>query len=48
VASVNLPSLVLTLGAMLAVFWFKVNMIAVLGACSVLGIAYYLITGHVA
>jgi chromate transporter len=48
VASVNLPSLVLTLGAMLAVFWFKVNMIAVLGVCSVLGIAYYLITGHVA
>jgi chromate transporter len=45
-ASANIPSLVLTLGAMLAVFRFKINMIAVLGACSMLGLAYYLATGH--
>jgi chromate transporter len=46
-ASINIPSLVLTLVAMLAVFRFKMNMIAVLAACSMLGIAYFLITGRV-
>jgi chromate transporter len=46
-ASVNLPSLVLTLGAVLAVFRYKAGMIAVLGACSGLGIVYYLLTGGV-
>jgi chromate transporter len=46
-ASINVPSLVLTLGAMLAVFRFKINMIAVLAACSALGIAYYMATGRV-
>jgi chromate transporter len=46
-ATINVPSLTLTIGAMIAVFRFKINMIAVLGACSVLGIAYYLVTGQV-
>jgi chromate transporter len=44
--SVNVPSLVLTIGALVAVFRFKVNTIAVLGACSALGLAFYVITGH--
>ena len=44
-ASVNLPSLVLTAGAVLAVFWFRVGMIPVLAACSLAGIAYYLAVG---
>ncbi len=44
-ASINLPSLVLTLGALIAVFRFKVGMIKVLLACSALGIVYYLATG---
>jgi chromate transporter len=46
--SINVPSLVLTLSAMLAVFCFKINMIAVLAACSALGVAYYLATGNLA
>ncbi|MBX9842059.1 MAG: chromate efflux transporter [Xanthobacteraceae bacterium] len=45
-SSVNIPSLLLTIGAMLAVFRFKANMIAVLGACSTLGLVFYAITGH--
>ncbi len=45
--SVNIPSLVLTVGAMLAVFRFKIGMITVLGACSALGILYYIVTGQV-
>jgi len=44
-SSINLPSLVLTLGALIAVFRFKVGMIKVLLACSALGIVYYLATG---
>ena len=44
-ASINLPSLVLTLGALIAVFRFKIGMIKVLLACSALGIVYYLATG---
>jgi chromate transporter len=47
-ATINIPSLILTAGAMIAVFRFRINMIAVLGACSVLGVAYYLATGHTA
>jgi len=43
--SIKLPSLVLTLGAMLAVFRFKVGMLKVLAACSVLGLIYGLATG---
>src|SRR5215210_6614588 len=45
--SVNVPSLILTAGAMLAVFRFKIGMIPVLLACSVVGILYYLATGQV-
>jgi chromate transporter len=39
-SSVNIPSLVLTLGAMLAVFRFKVGVLPTLAACSVLGLLY--------
>jgi len=45
--SANIPSLILTLGAILAVFRFKIGMIPVLLACSALGILYYLVTGQV-
>ncbi|MGX7876529.1 chromate efflux transporter [Mesorhizobium sp. ORM6] len=44
-SSVNIPSLVLTLGALLAVFRFKVGMLPVLAVCSVLGLLYGLATG---
>ncbi|MBN8943443.1 MAG: chromate efflux transporter [Rhizobiales bacterium] len=46
-SSVNIPSLVLTSGAMLAVFRFKIGMIPVLVACSALGVLYGLIIGAV-
>ena len=46
-ASTNIPSLILTTGAMLAVFRFKIGMIPVLLACSALGIFYYAATGQV-
>jgi len=46
-SSTNIPSLVLTIGAMLAVFRFKIGMIPVLLACSALGVLYYLATGQV-
>lgn len=45
--SINIPSLVLTAGAMLAVFRFKVGMIQVLAACSVLGVLYGVVTGSI-
>ncbi|TJW12934.1 MAG: chromate efflux transporter [Mesorhizobium sp.] len=45
--SVNIPSLVLTLGALLAVFRFKVGMIPVLAACSVLGLLYAVVSGSI-
>jgi chromate transporter len=45
-ASANIPAVILTLGAVIAVFRFKIGMITVLAACSVLGIVYYLITGQ--
>jgi len=45
-SSANIPSLILALGALIAVFRFKVNMIAVLGACSAIGLIYYFATGH--
>jgi chromate transporter len=47
VSSINIPSLVLTLGAMAAVFRFKIGMIQVLLACSAIGVVYYLVTGTV-
>jgi chromate transporter len=43
--SVNVPSLVLTLGAMLAVFRFQVGMIPVLLGSSVLGLVYGFVAG---
>ncbi|MER8709824.1 MULTISPECIES: chromate efflux transporter [unclassified Mesorhizobium] len=45
--SINLPSLVLTLGALLAVFRFKIGMIPVLATCSVLGVLYGVATGSI-
>jgi chromate transporter len=42
--SVNLPALVLTLAALLAVFRFKVGMIPVLAVCSAAGVLYHLVT----
>jgi chromate transporter len=44
-ASVNPASLALTLAALLAVFRFKVGMIPVLAACSIVGVLLYLVTG---
>lgn len=43
--SLDLPALVLTIAALLGVFRFKLGMLTVLGACSALGVAYYLATG---
>jgi chromate transporter len=45
--SVNVPSLVLTIGALLAVFRFKVGMIPVLAASAILGLLYGLATGAI-
>ncbi|MER9296742.1 chromate efflux transporter [Mesorhizobium sp. M0621] len=45
--SVNIPSLVLTLGALLAVFRFKIGMIPVLAACSILGLLYGVVSGSI-
>jgi chromate transporter len=45
--SASIPSLILTIGALLAVFRFKIGMIVVLAACSALGLMYYLVTGNV-
>ncbi|MER8974169.1 MULTISPECIES: chromate efflux transporter [unclassified Mesorhizobium] len=45
--SINLPSLVLTLGALLAVFRFKIGMIPVLATCSILGVLYGVATGSI-
>jgi chromate transporter len=43
--SINLASLVLTIGALLAVFRFKIGMIPVLAACSAAGVLLYLLAG---
>jgi chromate transporter len=45
--SVNIPSLVLTLAAVLAVFRFKIGMIPVLAACSIIGMLFGVATGSV-
>ncbi|MER9022555.1 chromate efflux transporter [Mesorhizobium sp. M0815] len=45
--SINLPSLVLTLGALLAVFRFKIGMIPVLAACSILGLLCGVASGSI-
>ncbi|HKU95778.1 MAG TPA: chromate transporter, partial [Vineibacter sp.] len=44
-ASINVPSFVLTAGAVLAVFWLRIGMIPVLAACSLAGVVYYLAIG---
>jgi chromate transporter len=41
-ASVNVPSLILTLAALVALFHLKIGMIPVLAACAALGVAYHL------
>ena len=46
-ATVNSPSLILTVAALLAVFRFKIGMIPVLAACSAAGLVYYLVGGRV-
>ncbi|RVL90339.1 chromate efflux transporter [Sinorhizobium meliloti] len=43
--SVNVPSLILTVAAMIAVFRFKVGMLTVLGACALIGLAWGLTFG---
>jgi chromate transporter len=43
--SLRLASLVLTAGALLAVFRFKAGMIPTLAACAALGVAYHLVGG---
>jgi chromate transporter len=45
--SANIPALVLTLAAVLAVFRFKIGMISILLTCSLIGVVYYLVTGQV-
>ena len=45
IATINIPSLVLTLGAMLAIFRFKVGMIPTLAGAAVLGILYDFASG---
>lgn len=45
IATINIPSLILTAAAMLAVFRFKIGMIKVLAACSAAGMALYLASG---
>jgi chromate transporter len=45
-ASINVPASLLTLGAVIAVFRFKVGMIPTLLTCSAIGIVYYLVTGR--
>jgi chromate transporter len=45
--SIKFASLVLTLGAMIAVFRFKVGMLKVLAACSIAGLVYGLTMGGV-
>ncbi|MBY5337234.1 chromate efflux transporter [Rhizobium leguminosarum] len=46
-SSVNVPSLLLTVGAVIAVFRFKVGMLTVLAACSLAGLLYGLLMGWV-
>lgn len=44
-SSVNIPSLILTLAAVIAVFRFKVGMIPVIAGCSIAGLLYGLAVG---
>jgi chromate transporter len=44
-SSIKIPQLVLTAGAVLAVFRFKIGMLTVLGTCAAMGVLYYLVMG---
>ncbi len=44
-STVNLPSLVLTLAAAVAVFWLRIGMLPVLAGCSIAGLVYGLAVG---
>jgi chromate transporter len=44
-ASVNWPALVLALAAIVAMFRFKVGMLATFAGCSIAGVIYYLFFG---
>ncbi|AWC20877.1 putative chromate transport protein [Aminobacter sp. MSH1] len=46
-SSVDIPSLILTLGAVIAVFRYKVGMLPVLASCAMAGILYGLVTGTI-
>ena len=46
-ASLKVPSLVLTLAALIAIFRFGIGMIAVLAACAALGVGYHLVGGAI-
>ncbi len=45
--TIDWPTFVISLGAMIAIFRFKARMVPVLASCSVLGVIYYLITGTI-
>jgi len=45
--SIQWPTLILALAAIVAMFRFKVGMIPIFAACSLAGVAFYLITGAV-
>jgi chromate transporter len=44
-STVNVPSLILTLAAAIAVFWLKIGMLPVLAGCSIAGLVYGLAIG---
>lgn len=46
-SSVNIPSLILTFGAIIAVFRYKIGMLPVLAACSIAGILYGVLSGTI-
>jgi chromate transporter len=46
-ASLNVPSLLLTLAALVALFAFKLGMIPVLAGCAALGVAWHLVGGAI-
>jgi chromate transporter len=46
-SSIQWPTLILALAAIVAMFRYKVGMIPTFAACSAAGVAFYLITGAV-
>lgn len=46
-STVNIPSLLLTLAAIIAVFRYKIGMVTVIGGCSAIGLIYGFLTGVV-